>query len=139
MSSIIDHPTRWNLERLYPKANDPMFSTEMEIIKQLIETYKEVRDSETLSKIIQRIEKAEYYIYCLSTEHTDESTAALPHTKIHTLKTEVRLLLKESNNEKSNFPESTSVDFIENELKVWEDMYIQLRNRLEIYNSFTLL
>lgn len=55
MSPIIDHPTRWELERLYPKANDPMLSTEIESIKQLIETYKEVRDSETLSKIIQSL------------------------------------------------------------------------------------
>lgn len=33
MDQIINHPTRWNLKRLYLKANDPMFSTEIEIIK----------------------------------------------------------------------------------------------------------
>ncbi|PEA82576.1 M3 family metallopeptidase [Bacillus pseudomycoides] len=135
MNQIINHPTRWDLERLYPESKDPMFSTEIESIEQLIETYKENRDSAILSRIIQRIEKAEYYFYCLSAEHADESTAALPHTKINTLKTEVRLLLQESNHEKSDFFENQNINFIENELKAWEDMYIQLRNRLEIHND----
>lgn len=135
MNQIIDHPTNWDLKRLYPEEQDPMLSTEIEKIEQLIETYKENRDPAILSKIIQNIEKAEYYFYCLSTEQTDEKTTAFPHTKINTLKTEVHILLQESNHEKSNFPENQNINFIENELKAWEDMYIQLRNKLEIHNN----
>jgi len=139
MNQMINHPTRWDLERLYPETKDPTFSTEIEIIEQLIGTYKENSDPAILSRIIQRIEKAEYYFYCLSAEHADEFTAALPHTKINTLKTEVRLLLQESNHEKSNFFENQNINFIENELKAWEDMYIQLRNRLEIHHNNEIL
>ncbi|MED4651781.1 M3 family metallopeptidase [Bacillus pseudomycoides] len=139
MKQIINHPTRWDLERLYPETKDPTFSTEIEIIEQLIGTYKENSDPAILSRIIQRIEKAEYYFYCLSAEHADEFTAALPHTKINTLKTEVRLLLQESNHEKSNFFENQNINFIENELKAWEDMYIQLRNRLEVHHNNEIL
>ncbi|WP_439741481.1 M3 family metallopeptidase [Bacillus pseudomycoides] len=139
MNQMINHPTRWDLERLYPETKDPTFSTEIEIIEQLIGTYKENSDPAILSRIIQRIEKAEYYFYCLSAEHADEFTAALPHTKINTLKTEVRLLLQESNHEKSDFFENQNINFIENELKAWEDMYIQLRNRLEIHNDNEML
>ncbi|PGR96944.1 MULTISPECIES: M3 family metallopeptidase [Bacillus] len=139
MNQMINHPTRWDLERLYPETKDPTFSTEIEIIEQLIGTYKENSDPAILSRIIQRIEKAEYYFYCLSAEHADEFTAALPHTKINTLKTEVRLLLQESNHEKSNFFENQNINFIENELKAWEDMYIQLRNRLEVHHNNEIL
>ncbi|MEH7052963.1 M3 family metallopeptidase [Bacillus pseudomycoides] len=139
MNQIINHPTRWDLERLYPETKDPTFSTEIEIIEQLIGTYKENSDPAILSRIIQRIEKAEYYFYCLSAEQADEFTAALPHTKINTLKTEVRLLLQESNHEKSNFFENQNINFIENELKAWEDMYIQLRNRLEVHHNNEIL
>jgi len=139
MNQMINHPTRWDLERLYPETKDPTFSTEIEIIEQLIGTYKENSDPAILSRIIQRIEKAEYYFYCLSAEHADEFTAALPHTKINTLKTEVRLLLQESNHEKSNFFENQNINFIENELKAWEDMYIQLRNRLEVHHNNEML
>ncbi|MEN1937866.1 M3 family metallopeptidase [Paenibacillus sp. 102] len=135
MNQIINHPTRWDLERLYPETKDPMFSTEIEKIEQLIEIYKEEGDSETLSKIIQRIEKAEYYFYCLSTEQVDESIVVLPHSKINNLKTEVQLLLQRGNREKNNIHENRNIHFIENELKAWEDMYIQLRNRLEIHNN----
>ncbi|WP_144568733.1 M3 family metallopeptidase [Bacillus pseudomycoides] len=139
MNQMINHPTRWDLERLYPETKDPTFSTEIEIIEQLIGTYKENSDPAILSRIIQRIEKAEYYFYCLSAEHADEFTAALPHTKINKLKTEVRLLLQESNHEKSNFFENQNINFIENELKAWEDMYIQLRNRLEVHHNNEIL
>ncbi|MBJ8029520.1 M3 family metallopeptidase [Bacillus cereus group sp. N21] len=139
MNQMINHPTRWDLERLYPETKDPTFSTEIEIIEQLIGTYKENSDPAILSRIIQRIEKAEYYFYCLFAEHADEFTAALPHTKINTLKTEVRLLLQESNHEKSNFFENQNINFIENELKAWEDMYIQLRNRLEVHHNNEIL
>ncbi|MBC6973069.1 oligoendopeptidase F [Bacillus sp. Xin] len=139
MNQIINHPTRWDLERLYPETKDPMFSTEKEKIEQLIATYKENRDSAILSRIIQSIEKAEYYFYCLSTEQVDESTVVLPHTKINDLKTEVRLVLQEANCEKSNFSEYQNINFIENELKAWEDMYIQLRNKLEIHNNNEVL
>ncbi|PGE94368.1 oligoendopeptidase F [Bacillus pseudomycoides] len=139
MKQIINHPTRWDLERLYSETKDPTFSTEIEIIEQLIGTYKENSDPAILSRIIQRIEKAEYYFYCLSAEQVDEFTAALPHTKINTLKTEVRLLLQDSNHEKSNFFENQNINFIENELKAWEDMYIQLRNRLEVHHNNEIL
>ncbi|WP_459502975.1 M3 family metallopeptidase [Bacillus sp. C1] len=138
MNPVIEHPTRWDLERLYTDIKDPMFSTEIEIIKQLIETYKENSDSETLSQMIQRIEKAEYYLYCRFTEHVEESTV-VPQRKVNDLKMEVRSLLQESNHEKSNFSENQSISFIENELKAWEDMYIQLRNRLEIHHNNEVL
>lgn len=49
MNQIINHPTRWDLERLYPETKDPMFSTEIEKIEQLIATYKENRGSAILS------------------------------------------------------------------------------------------
>ncbi|WP_001087488.1 M3 family metallopeptidase [Bacillus cereus] len=135
MNSMIDHPTKWDLKRLYSEEQDPMLSTEIEKIEQLIETYKENRDAANLSNIIQRIEKAEYYFYCLSTEQVDESILALPHTKIMNLKRDVRLLLQEE----SNVSDNASIHFIENELQAWEDMYIQLRNRLEIHNHNEVL
>ncbi|MBO1583098.1 M3 family metallopeptidase [Bacillus sp. XF8] len=131
MNQITDHPTKWDLKRLYPEEQDLMFFTEIEIIEQLIEIYKEEGDLEALSKIIQKTEKAEYYFYCLSTEQVDESILAVPHTKIMNLKRDVRLLLQEE----SNVSDNASIHFIENELKAWEDMYIQLRNRLEIHNN----
>ncbi|PFR85290.1 oligoendopeptidase F, partial [Bacillus cereus] len=117
MNSMIDHPTKWDLKRLYSEEQDPMLPTEIE---KLIETYKENRDPAILSNIIQSIEKAEYYFYCLSTEQVDESILALPHTKIMNLKRDVRLLLQEE----SNVSDNASIHFIENELQAWEDMYI---------------
>ncbi len=54
MNQITDHPTKWDLKRLYPEEQDLMFFTEIEIIEQLIEIYKEEEDLEALSKIIQK-------------------------------------------------------------------------------------
>ncbi|PFR94608.1 M3 family metallopeptidase, partial [Bacillus cereus] len=41
--------------------------------------------------------------------------------------------------EESNVSDNASIHFIENELQAWEDMYIQLRNRLEIHNHNEVL
>ncbi|MDM5155218.1 M3 family metallopeptidase [Bacillus sp. DX1.1] len=133
MNQTVHHPTRWDLDRLYPENKDPILSTEIAAIQQLIEEYKENKDSKILFQIIQRIEKAEYYHYCLTIEKTDQSAITLLHTNINNLKTEARILLQDSKTDMSNFTENKNINFMRDELKAWEDMYIQLRNKLEIH------
>ncbi|UYX55143.1 M3 family metallopeptidase [Bacillus thuringiensis] len=127
MNKIIQAQSRWDLDRLYPQKQNFTFS--IETIERLKIEYKATKDSVILSQLIQAIEKAEYYLYCRSTEEDVQPENALLSVKINQLKKEVQLLIESSKQQDTN---NLSIKLIENELKAWEDMYIQLRNKLEI-------
>ncbi|MBK5431821.1 M3 family metallopeptidase [Bacillus sp. TH25] len=124
MNKLIHAPTNWDLCRLYSNEQDLIFS-----IEQLKIEYKATKNPVILSQLIQAIEKAEYYLYCRSTEEDVQPENALLSVKINQLKKEVQLLIESSKQQDTN---NLSIKLIENELKAWEDMYIQLRNKLEI-------
>ncbi len=121
--------SQWDLDRLYPQEQNFTFS--IETIERLKIEYKATKDTATLSQLIQAIEKAEYYLYCRSTEEDAQPENALLSVKIIQLKKEVQLLIESSKQQDIN-TNNLSIKLIENELKAWEDMYIQLRNKLEI-------
>ncbi|KWU65107.1 oligoendopeptidase F [Bacillus mycoides] len=129
MNKIIQAQSQWDLDRLYPQEQNFTFS--IETIERLKIEYKATKDTVTLSQLIQAIEKAEYYLYCRSTEEDAQPENALLSVKINQLKKEVQLLI-ESSKQQDIKTNNLSIKLIENELKAWEDMYIQLRNKLEI-------
>ncbi|MFE6138270.1 M3 family metallopeptidase [Bacillus sp. NPDC057893] len=129
MNKIIQAQSRWDLDRLYPQKQNFTFS--IETIERLKIEYKATKDSVILSQLIQAIEKAEYYLYCRAAEDEKHPEDTLLSVKVNQLKKEVQLLIESSKGQSVNANHS-SIKLIENELKAWEDMYIQLRNKLEI-------
>lgn len=128
--------SQWDLDRLYPQEQNFTFS--IETIERLKIEYKATKDSVILSQLIQAIEKAEYYLYCRAAEDEKHPEDTLLSVKVNQLKKEVQLLIESSKQEHIN-TNNLSIKLIENELKAWEDMYIQLRNKLEItHNKETL-
>ncbi|MES5893785.1 M3 family metallopeptidase [Bacillus cereus group sp. RP43] len=121
--------SQWDLDRLYPQEQNFTFS--IETIERLKIEYKATKDSVILSQLIQAIEKAEYYLYCRAAEDEKHPEDTLLSVKVNQLKKEVQLLIESSKQEHIN-TNNLSIKLIENELKAWEDMYIQLRNKLEI-------
>ncbi|MDM5462847.1 M3 family metallopeptidase [Bacillus cereus] len=117
---------RWNLDRLY-SYEDIIFP-----ILELKEQYIVTKGIETLSKLIQAIEKAEYYLYCRSAEESVASEIALLTVKVKELKSEVQHLIQQNEVETSN---NSNNGLIKDELNAWESMYIQLRNRIEIEHN----
>ncbi|AOY16255.1 oligoendopeptidase F [Bacillus sp. ABP14] len=115
---------RWNLDRLYPVEDI------LTPIVELKEQYYETKDVEVLSKLIQAIEKAEYYLYCRSAEESVASDNTRLTAKVKELKSEVQQVIQQS--EISN---NINNSLIKDELKAWENMYIQLRNKLEIEHN----
>lgn len=101
-------------------------------IEQLKVEYKATKDQVILSQLIQAIEKAEYYLYCRSTEDDTQPENTLLSVKINQLKKEVQLLIESSKEQSVNNP---IINLLENELKAWEDMYIQLRNKIEVIHG----
>ncbi|PEY88504.1 oligoendopeptidase F, partial [Bacillus cereus] len=77
----IQAPTKWDLDRLYSNKQDLIFS-----IERLIIEYKATKDTVTLLQLIQAIEKAEYYLYCRSTEDDVQPENALLSVKVNQLK-----------------------------------------------------
>ncbi|PFD24937.1 M3 family metallopeptidase [Bacillus cereus] len=117
---------RWDLDRLYPIED---------ILTPILgfkEQYYVTKDVETLSKLIQAIEKAEYYMYCRFAEESVTSELAIASTTVKDLKREVQQVIQQSEMETSN---NINTNLIKDELDAWENMYIQLRNKIEIEHN----
>lgn len=115
---------RWDLDRLY---------TYRDIILPILELkgqYMVTKDVENLSKLIQAIEKAEYYLYCRSAEGSVSSDITILTVKVKELKSEVQQVIQQSEVEITD-----NTRLIKDELNAWENMYIQLRNRIEIEHN----
>ncbi len=81
---------RWDLDRLY---------TYRDIILPILELkgqYMVTKDVENLSKLIQAIEKAEYYLYCRSAEGSVSSDITILTVKVKELKSEVQQVIQQS-------------------------------------------
>ncbi|QWG45376.1 oligoendopeptidase F [Bacillus mycoides] len=124
--------SQWDLDRLYPQEQNFTFS--IETIERLKIEYKATKDSVILSQLIQAIEKAEYYLYCRATEDDPPPENNLQGVIINPLKKEVQLLIESSKEQNIN-GNNSSIKLIEDELKAWEDMYIQLRNKIEVIHD----
>ncbi|MDA1771842.1 M3 family metallopeptidase [Bacillus cereus] len=120
--------SRWDLNRLYLNE-DILFP-----ILELKEQYFVTKDVEVLSKLIQAIEKAEYYFYCQSVEESVSSDLTKLTVKVKELKSEVQQVIKHNEVETSD-----NTKLIKDELNAWENMYIQLRDRMEIEHNNKLL
>ncbi|MDA1633553.1 M3 family metallopeptidase [Bacillus cereus] len=118
--------SRWNLDRLYPMEDilTPLLG--------LKEQYFVTKDVGILSKLIQAIEKAEYYLYCRSTEESISSDNTILNVKVKELKSEVQQIIQQSEVETSD---NINTTLIKDELNAWENMYMQLRNKIEIENN----
>ncbi|MGF2714424.1 oligoendopeptidase F [Bacillus mycoides] len=132
MTKIIQAQSQWNLDRLYPREQNFKFS--IETIERLKIEYKATKDSVILSQLIQAIEKAEYYLYCRAAEDDPPLENNLQGVIINQLKKEVQLLIESSKEQNIN-GNNSSIKLIEDELKAWEDMYIQLRNKIEVIHD----
>lgn len=78
---------RWDLDRLY---------TYRDIILPILELkgqYMVTKDVENLSKLIQAIEKAEYYLYCRSAEGSVSSDITILTVKVKELNDEYLQLM----------------------------------------------
>ncbi|HDR6313009.1 TPA: oligoendopeptidase F [Bacillus cereus] len=114
---------RWELDRLYPIEDI------LTPILELKERYYATKDVEILSKLIQAIEKAEYYLYCQSAEESVSSDLTILTATVKNLKREVQQVIQESEVETSD---NINIRLIKDQLNAWENMYIQLRNKIEI-------
>ncbi|MGN4443415.1 M3 family metallopeptidase [Bacillus cereus group sp. MYBK79-1] len=117
---------RWNLDRLY------LIEDILTPILGLKEQYYATNDVGILSKLIQAIEKAEYYLYCRSAEESVSSDLTILTTAVKNLKREVQQVIQQSAMETSN---NINTNLIKEELHAWENMYIQLRNKIEIEHN----
>ncbi|HDR4724295.1 oligoendopeptidase F [Bacillus cereus group sp. Sample62] len=114
---------KWDLDRLYPIEDI------LNPILGLKEQYYGTQDVEILSKLIQAIEKAEYYLYCRSAEESVSSDLTILTATVKDLKREVQQVIQKSEVETSD---NINTRLIKDELNAWENMYIQLRNKIEI-------
>ncbi|OUA94121.1 hypothetical protein BK704_30530 [[Bacillus thuringiensis] serovar konkukian] len=78
---------RWDLDRLYPIEDI------LTPILGLKEQYYVTKNVEILSKLIQAIEKAEYYLYCRSAEECVSSDNTRLTVKVKELKSEVQQVI----------------------------------------------
>lgn len=114
---------KWDLDRLYPIENI------LTPILGLKEQYYATKDVAILSKLIQAIEKAEYFLYCRSAEESVSSDLTILTATVKNLKREVQQVIQKSEVETSD---NINTRLIKDELNAWENMYIQLRNKIEI-------
>ncbi|MDT3498691.1 oligoendopeptidase F, partial [Bacillus toyonensis] len=77
----------WDLDRLC--SNEDLLVPIMELKEQYFVT----KDVGALSKLIQAIEKAEYYLYCRSAEESVSSDNTILTVKVKELKSEVQQLI----------------------------------------------
>ncbi|RKF52583.1 oligoendopeptidase F [Bacillus wiedmannii] len=117
---------RWDLDRLYPIEDI------LTPILGLKEQYYVTKDVVILSKLIQAIEKAEYYLYCRSAEESVSSDHTILTATVKNLKREVQQVMQQSELETSD---NINTRLIKDELNAWENMYIQLRNKIEIEHN----
>ncbi|MFL0403399.1 M3 family metallopeptidase [Bacillus nitratireducens] len=114
---------RWDLDRLYPSEDI------LTPILGLKEQYYMTKDVGILSKLIQAIEKAEYYLYCRSAEESIPTDLSVLTITVKDLKREVQQVIQQSEVQTSD---NINTRLIKDELNAWENMYIQLRNKIEI-------
>ena len=88
------------------------------------------KDIGILSNLIQSIEKAEYYLYCRSAEESVSSDITRLTMKVKELKSEVQQVIQQSELEITD-----NTRLIKDELHAWENMYIQLKDRIEIEHN----
>ncbi|PEW03003.1 oligoendopeptidase F [Bacillus cereus] len=117
---------RWDLDRLY-SCEDIIFP-----ILELKEQYIVTKGIEILSKLIQAIEKAEYYLYCRSTEENVQTETAILTAKVKELKREVQQFIQQS---EVGISDNINTRLIKDELNAWENIYIQLRGKIEIEHN----
>ncbi|GAB6612475.1 MULTISPECIES: M3 family metallopeptidase [Bacillus] len=117
---------KWDLDRLYPIEDI------LTPILGLKERYYVTKDIEILSKLIQAIEKAEYYLYCQSAEESVSSDLTILTATVKDLKREVQQVIQQSEVATSD---NINIKLIKDELHAWENMYIQLRNKIEIEHN----
>ncbi len=86
------------------------------------------QDVAILSKLIQAIE-AEYFLHCQLAEESVSSDLTILTATVKNLKREVQQVIQKSEVETSD---SINTRLIKDELNAWENMYIQLRNKIEI-------
>ncbi|MBZ4222849.1 oligoendopeptidase F [Bacillus wiedmannii] len=115
---------RWELDSLY--SNEDILSPILELKEKFFVT----KDIGILSKLIQAIEKAEYYLYCRLAEGSVSSDITRLTVKVKGLKSEVQQVIQQSEVESTD-----NTRLIKDELHAWENMYIQLRNRIEIEHN----
>ncbi|USK94632.1 M3 family metallopeptidase [Bacillus tropicus] len=115
---------KWDLDSLF--SNEDILSPILELKEQFFVT----KDIVILSKLIQAIEKAEYYLYCRSAEGSVSSDITRLTVKVKELKSEVQQVIQQSEVEITD-----NTRLIKDELNAWENMYIQLRNRIEIEHN----
>ncbi|MEE3947107.1 M3 family metallopeptidase [Bacillus wiedmannii] len=117
---------RWDLDRLYPIEDI------LTPILGLKEQYYATKDVGILSKLIQAIEKAEYYLYCRLAEESVSSDNTILTVKVKELKSEVQQIIQQNEVETTD---NINTKLIKDELHAWENMYILLRNRIEIEHN----
>ncbi|MEC0016935.1 M3 family metallopeptidase [Bacillus anthracis] len=115
---------KWDLGRLY--SNTDILVPILELKEQFFVT----KDIGILSNLIQSIEKAEYYLYCRSAEESVSSDITRLTMKVKELKSEVQQVIQQSEVEITD-----NTRLIKDELHAWENMYIQLRDRIEIEHN----
>ncbi|CAM4058406.1 MULTISPECIES: M3 family metallopeptidase [Bacillus cereus group] len=115
---------KWDLDSLY--SNEDILSPILELKEQFFVT----KDIGILSNFIQAIEKAEYYLYCRLAEESVSSDITRLTVKVKELKSEVQQVIQQSEVEITD-----NTRLIKAELHAWENMYIQLRNRIEIEHN----
>ncbi|MDV6037967.1 M3 family metallopeptidase [Bacillus sp. SM-B1] len=114
----------WDLDSLY--SNEDILSP----ILELKEQFSVTKNIGILSNLIQSIEKAEYYLYCRSAEESVSSNLTILATAVKGLKREVQQVIQQSEVEITD-----NTRLIKDELHAWENMYIQLRDRIEIEHN----
>lgn len=115
---------KWDLGRLY--SNTDILVPILELKEQFFVT----KDIGILSNPIQSIEKAEYYLYCRSAEESVSSDITRLTMKVKELKSEVQQVIQQSEVEITD-----NTRLIKDELHAWENMYIQLKDRIEIEHN----
>ncbi|AIK33344.1 M3 family metallopeptidase [Bacillus anthracis] len=115
---------KWDLGRLY--SNTDILVPILELKEQFFVT----KDIGILSNLIQSIEKVEYYLYCRSAEESVSSDITRLTMKVKELKSEVQQVIQQSEVEITD-----NTRLIKDELHAWENMYIQLRDRIEIEHN----
>ncbi|ACO28514.1 M3 family metallopeptidase [Bacillus cereus] len=115
---------KWDLGRLY--SNTDILVPILELKEQFFVT----KDIGILSNLIQSIEKAEYYLYCRSAEESVSTDITRLTMKVKELKSEVQQVIQQSELEITD-----NTRLIKDELHAWENMYIQLKDRIEIEHN----
>ncbi|WP_096439011.1 M3 family metallopeptidase [Alteribacter populi] len=95
-------PPRWNLSNLLPCGPDTeQFKNHINSLKKNLSALENTEESEslneselnTLARLIQKVDSAESFYYCLTTEKADPSLLSSIHSNISELKSNIHLLV----------------------------------------------